>query len=440
MLPFVVIAGRPNVGKSTLFNRLIGKNKALTHDRPGVTRDRIYGEVRKGGTPFALVDTGGLILDADSVSEGIEKEILAQTHEAIESADLVLLVVDAREGINPLDEQLAEMLRQSNKPVHLVVNKVDGLEKKDVLVSDFYGLGFDLTPVSAAHGHNISQLLEDIRAKLPLGEIEEDAQDRAPGLRLCLLGRPNVGKSSMINALVGENRLIVSPVAGTTRDSVDVILERDSKLYTFVDTAGVRKKRRIRDTLERFSVLMSLKSSKRAQVVFLLLDALEGVLAQDKKLLSFLDREKTPFIVVVNKIDLIPRSKIAQLKEYFRQELKFCSHAPIVYTSTISKAGLGSLLPLAEKLWAECQKRVTTGLLNRLIKEATSRHQPPLVKGKRAKFYYMTQASICPPEFVFFVNNKNLIKPSYVRYLERQIRKLFDMNMAPIRIYFRDST
>ncbi|MBT8763804.1 ribosome biogenesis GTPase Der [Desulfohalobiaceae bacterium Ax17] len=435
MLPFVVIAGRPNVGKSTLFNRLIGKNKALTHDRPGVTRDRIYGEVRRGGTPFALVDTGGLILDAD---EGIEKEILAQAQEAIEAADLVLLVVDGREGINPLDEQLAEMLRQSNKPIHLVVNKVDGLEKEDALVPEFYELGFDLTPVSAAHGHNITGLIEEIRAKLPPIEREQEVQDKAPGLRLSLLGRPNVGKSSMINALVGENRLIVSPVAGTTRDSVDVTLEKDGKLYTFVDTAGVRKKRRIRDSLEQFSVLRALRSSKRAQVVLLVLDALEGVLAQDKKLLSFLDREKTPFIVVVNKIDLIPRSKLAQLKEYFRQELRFCSHAPIVYTSTISKAGLGSLLPLAENLWAECQKRVTTGLLNRLIKEATYRHQPPLIKGKRAKFYYMTQAGVCPPEFVFFVNNKELVKPTYVRYLERQIRKLFGLNMAPIRMYFRD--
>jgi GTP-binding protein len=435
MLPLVVIAGRPNVGKSTLFNRLIGKNKALTHDRPGVTRDRIYGEARKGGIPFALVDTGGLLPDAEGK---IEKEILLQAQEAIESADLVLLVVDGREGINPLDEQLADMLRQSNRPVHLVVNKVDGLEKKDVLASEFYALGFDLTPVSAAHGHNISELLEDIRAKLPLVETEEDGQDGSPGLRLCLLGRPNVGKSSMINALVGENRLIVSPVAGTTRDSVDVTLERDGKLYTFVDTAGVRRKRRIKDSLERFSVLKSLMSSKRAQVVFLLLDGLEGVLAQDKKLLSFLDREKTPFIVAVNKIDLIPRSKIAKLKESFRQELKFCSHVPIVYTSTISRAGLGSLLPLAENLWAQSQKRVTTGLLNRLIKEAAYRHQPPLVKGKRAKFYYMTQADICPPEFVFFVNNKNLIKPSYARYLERQIRKLFGLNMTPIRMYFRD--
>jgi GTP-binding protein len=435
VLPFVVIAGRPNVGKSTLFNRLIGKNKALTHDRPGVTRDRIYGEVRRGGTPFALVDTGGLILDAD---EGIEKEILAQAQEAIEAADLVLLVVDGREGINPLDEQLAEMLRQSNKPIHLVVNKVDGLEKEDALVPEFYELGFDLTPVSAAHGHNITGLIEEIRAKLPPIEREQEVQDKAPALRLSLLGRPNVGKSSMINALVGENRLIVSPVAGTTRDSVDVTLEKDGKLYTFVDTAGVRKKRRIRDSLEQFSVLRALRSSKRAQVVLLVLDALEGVLAQDKKLLSFLDREKTPFIVVVNKIDLIPRSKLAQLKEYFRQELRFCSHAPIVYTSTISKAGLGSLLPLAENLWAECQKRVTTGLLNRLIKEATYRHQPPLIKGKRAKFYYMTQAGVCPPEFVFFVNNKELVKPTYVRYLERQIRKLFGLNMAPIRMYFRD--
>ncbi len=436
MLPYVVIAGRPNVGKSTLFNRLIRKNKAITHDRPGVTRDRLYGVVRhEDEERFALVDTGGLVLDS---RDDLEKEIFSQAGEALEMADLILLVVDGREGLTKVDQQLAEMLRQSNRPVLLTINKVDGQEKSHLLAADFFSLGIDLITVSAAHGHNISKLVEDILARLPDVSPDEKA-DRHKGLRLSFLGRPNVGKSSLVNAISGENRVMVSSTAGTTRDCVDISLERDGRFYTFIDTAGVRRRTTISDDLERFSVLKALKSSKRADIVFLVLDALSGVVAQDKKLLSFLDREKTPFTVLINKIDMIPRPQQNKIKEMFRDELSFCAHAPVVYTSAITRAGLGGLIPLAEKLWDQCQTRIGTGELNRLVRDATARHQPPSVKGRRAKIYYLTQAGANPPEFVFFVNNPDLMKASYRKYLEKQIRKIFRLDMAPLRLVFRAS-
>ncbi len=437
MLPYVVIIGRPNVGKSTLFNRLIRKNRAITHDRPGVTRDRLYGVVRYDDMErFALVDTGGLVLDS---RDEVEKEIFIQAGEAVETADLILLVVDGRQGLTRLDEQLADMVRQSNKPVHLVVNKVDGREKSPELAADFYSLGIDLTTVSAAHGYNISELLDDILAKLPDVLSAEELDEKQRGLRLSFLGRPNVGKSSLLNTISGENRVMVSATAGTTRDCVDITLEKNGKLYTFIDTAGVRRRTAISDDLERFSVLKALKSSKRADIVFLVLDALTGPVAQDKKLLSFLDREKTPFIVLVNKIDMVPRPEQSKVKEMFRNEISFCAHAPVVYTSAITRAGLGGLIPLAEKLWEQSQVRIGTGELNRLVRDVTTRHQPPSIKGKRAKIYYMTQAGANPPEFVFFVNNPDLMKSSYRKYLEKQIRKLFRLDMAPLRLVFRES-
>lgn len=436
MLPYVVIAGRPNVGKSTLFNRLIRMNKALTHDRPGVTRDRLYGVVRDSGRElFAVVDTGGLVMEG---RDAVEEEIFIQASEAIASADLILVVADGRQGLTRLDQHLAGLVRQSNKPVHLVVNKVDGEELESQLMSDFYALGLDMTPVSAAHGYNIHQLVETIREKLP---AEEDTQDQAieQGLRFSFLGRPNVGKSSLLNALAGQDRVMVSETAGTTRDCVDITIEHQGRRFTFIDTAGVRRRTTIRDDLEQFSVLKALRSSKRADIVFLVLDALAGVVGQDKKLLSFLDREKTPFVIMVNKIDLVPRPAQAKVRRMFSQELGFCAHAPVIYTSAMTRAGLGGVIPLAGKLRAQCQTRVGTGELNRLVKESVSRHQPPVIKGKRAKIYYLTQAGINPPEFVFFVNNPELFKPSYRKYLEKQIRKLFRLDMAPLKMFFRAS-
>ncbi len=432
-LPLVALIGRPNVGKSSLFNRLIKQKKSLTHDLPGVTRDRVYGEVRNGSQSFALVDTGGLVLDGE---EQFEKEIFFQATEAIENADLILLVTDGREGLNPLDNELAAFLRQSDKQVILVVNKVDGQELTDTLSSDFYSLGLPLVAVSAAHGVGIGQLQEQIEAALP-PVPPVPAQEK--GLTLALLGRPNVGKSSLINAICGEQRMIVSSVAGTTRDSVDVQITNGETTYTLVDTAGVRKKNAIVEDLEKFSILRSLRASKRARLVVLVLDAEQGLLGQDKKLLSFLDREKIPFCIAVNKIDLIPHRQRPKIKEYFARELRFCSHAPVLYTSAISRAGLGRIFPTIDSLWEQCQIRVSTGQLNRLIQEATKRHQPPVIKRRRAKFYYLTQPETCPPTFIFFVNDTELIQEAYTRYLEGQLRKHFQIGQAPLKIFFRSS-
>jgi len=432
MLPLVVILGRPNVGKSTLFNRLIRENKALTHDRPGVTRDNIYGEVKHEQGVFSLVDTGGLILEGE---EELEKEVLAQAEDALAEADLVLFVVDGKDGLTPADKDVANLLRQSGKNTLLVVNKVDGLEQEGVLLADFYGLGFPLIAVSAAHRYNVSNLLEEIIQRLPfLGESEEKKEEE--GLKLCVLGRPNVGKSSLINYFVGRKKQIVSSIPGTTRDCVDIKIEKDEQVYIFVDTPGVRRRTSIEDKLERFSVLKALKTIKRANIVLLLIDALEGVCHQDKKLISFLERESIPFIVVVNKIDLLEEYELKQRKEEIAYELRFCNYVPVIYTSNVTKAGLGGLLPLVHKLWSKCGTRIPTSHLNKLLREV-HRHQPPLGKGRRLKFYYVTQTGTNPPEFVFFVNEPKGIKPSYKRFLENRLRKLFNLEMVPLKIYFR---
>jgi len=438
MPPLLAIIGRTNVGKSTLFNRLIRKNKALTHDRPGVTRDRIYGEIRTGSRTLAIVDTGGIDPEGRSYPE---EDIFGQAREAMNEADLILLVVDGRAGINPVDEQLLNYIRRSSKPVHLVVNKVDGPEREDQMQSEFHTLGLDMSPVSAAHGYGINDLLERLCELLPASGPETAAPDpdAAPGLSLALLGRPNVGKSSMINSLLGQKRLIVSPEAGTTRDSVDVSLFRNGREYRFLDTAGVRRKSKIQDSLERFSILRALKTSKRAQVTILVLDGMQSLAFQDKKLLTFLDKEKTPLIIAVNKIDLVERSDRPRLKKHFEQELRFCAHVPTIYTSSVTKAGLGGILPLAEKLWAECSYRVGTGELNRTLNAVISKHQPAVVKGRRAKFYYLTQAKTSPPTFVCFCNDHSLVQSHYLRYLEKQIRKQFGFSMAPVQIVLRTS-
>lgn len=440
MLATIALVGRPNVGKSTLFNRMIRRNKALTHDLPGVTRDRIYGVVgRRGGArPFALVDTGGLVPGGEG---DFEAEIMEQAGEAMAEAQAVLLVVDAREGLSPIDEHVAADLRASGRPTLVIVNKVDAPEQEGH-ASEFHALGFETVSVSAAHGYGLNQLMERVDAFLREHGIEsreEEFDAEKNGLRIALVGRPNAGKSSMINAMLGERRLIVSDVAGTTRDSVDVTFERKGHRYTFVDTAGVRRRTKITEQLEQFSIMASLKSSKKAQVVVLVIDGSQTLSHQDKRLISFLDREKTPFIVAINKTDLCAPDRLAELKEHFEYELKIVKHVPVVYTSAITKAGLGGLLPLAERIYKECSIRVGTGELNRIMQEAIDRHQPPVIKRRRAKFYYLTQADIMPPTFVFFVNSEELVKTSYVRYLENQLRKFAGLTMAPMLVRFKSS-
>ena len=482
-LPKIALVGRPNVGKSTLFNRLIRANRAITHDRPGVTRDRMEGQVRsRGKQTFAIVDTGGITLDSHAaVAEGpegirgFEAEILRQAEAAMAEAEGICLVVDGRDGLTPFDEHLAAHVRRAGKPVLVVVNKVDGVEREDEMLAEFHALGFPLLPVSAAHGHNVRVLEDEMRDMLP-AEPEEGAEDgdgadsdtddfdlaadadsdegaeegeaaaepKGPPydpthLRLAMLGRPNAGKSSLVNALTGQQRMIVSDMAGTTRDSVDVSFESGDKTITFVDTAGVRRRSRITDSVERYSVNASLKSTTKAHVTLLVLDALQGVTQQDKRLVDLLDERKTPFMVLVNKIDLVPRKLMPDLEASFKGMLEFCPHVPLLYLSAKSGKGLSSVLALAERIRAECHARVGTGQLNRAMEEVLTRHQPPVVRRLRPKFFYLTQAETNPPTFVFFVNDADRIQTPYARYVEKALRKMFRIEHAPMRVRFRSS-
>ncbi|GAB6113384.1 ribosome biogenesis GTPase Der [Desulfomicrobium salsuginis] len=434
-LPMVALIGRPNVGKSTLFNRLIKKRVSITHDMAGVTRDSIFSEVRGETRAYMLIDTGGLVPDS---SDEIEISIFEQAREAMAGADLILFIVDGRAGLHPQDEQVGQYLRQSGKEVRVIINKVDGPEQEETLAADFYALGFPLQCVSAAHGFGMGDLRDMIETALPK-DLCEGVEQPQGGLKVALLGRPNAGKSSTINALLGKKRLMVSAEAGTTRDCVDVTVQRGGKTYTFVDTAGVRRKSKVTDSLEYFSVVHSMQAAKQADVVVLVLDVMDGVVGQDKRLLSFLDTEKIPFIIVVNKIDLLTKDQLAKTKKDLVDQFAFCGHVPVLYSSSVSMAGLGGLLPLIEKLWEQCGQRVTTGELNRLVKMVTERHQPPVMGGRRGKIYYMTQADSRPPTFVFFVNDEKLFGGSYVRYLENQLRKVFRMDKTPIRMIFRSS-
>lgn len=446
-MPTIVLCGRPNVGKSTLFNRLIKSNRAITHDMPGVTRDRMEGFVRRKGLPvFRIVDTGGITLDAAAnVAEGpqgirgFEADILAQADEALATAQGAAFVVDGKDGLLPLDEHLAAHIRRKNIPVLCVVNKVDGMEREEEEMSEFHALGFPLLAVSAEHGYHINALCEDLAAMLPEGGAEWDELLEKPALRLCMLGRPNAGKSSLINAISGQERMIVSDVAGTTRDSVDVRFEKNGREYEFVDTAGVRRKARITDSVEKFSVNSSIKSTTKADVTLFVIDCAEGVSQQDKRLMEMLNTRKTPFMLLLNKTDLLPRGRTAEVKKEVMEMLAYCPHVPVLTVSAQTGFNLGRILPLAEAIHRECAIRIPTGRLNRAMEEVLTRHQPPLVNRRRIKFFYLTQAESEPPTFVFFVSDVEGIPESYSRYLEKSLRKIFDIKYAPIRIHFRSS-
>lgn len=454
-LPRVALLGRPNVGKSTLFNRLIRSNRAITHDMPGVTRDRMEGLARRAGEQsFVLIDTGGITLDAHASPaegptgiRGFEAEILRQAEEAVAESSVVCLVVDGREGLTPFDEHLSAYLRKAGKPSLLVVNKVDGPEQVASLTADFFALGLPPLPVSAAHGFNVRDLEEEIRVLLPpvpanAFEEQTEAEDATrgrPRLRLAMLGKPNAGKSSLVNALTGQSRMIVSDVAGTTRDSVDVSTDIDGVTCTFVDTAGVRRPARVTQAVEKYSVNSSLKSSTKAHVTLLVLDGPEGLTQQDKRLIELLSERMTPFMVLVNKSDLISGMDLKRLEKEFRQALAFCPQVPLLFVSALKGKGLKKILPLALAIREECARRVGTGELNRAFEQILARHQPPLVKGARAKFYYMTQAEIEPPTFVFFVNDEARVLPSYARYIEKSLRQAFGILHAPLRVRFRST-
>ena len=475
--PKVALVGRPNVGKSTLFNRLIRSKRAITHDMPGVTRDRMEGIVRSHDQrPFGLIDTGGVTLDAHAgVAEGpaglrgFEAEILRQTEAAIAESMVLVLVVDGREGLTPFDEHVAAYVRRSGKPAMVAVNKVDGPEQADPLLAEFYSLGLPLIPCSAEHGFNVRELEDEMRNALPGSEAwqnndegptprrrknkpaalpeeseqpltqEEAKEEEAAPLRLAFLGRPNAGKSSLVNALAGSRRMIVSDIAGTTRDSVDVAAVISGIPCTFVDTAGVRRKTKITDTVERYSVNSSIKSTTKAHVTLLVVDGPEGLAVQDKRLIELLSERMTPFMVLINKCDLMSAQEIKECEKDYKAALAFCPHVPLLFVSAVNNRNLKKIVPLAATIRNQCGVRIPTGELNRAFESVLARHQPPLVKGARAKFYYMTQAETQPPTFIFFVNNEEKILDSYARYIERSLRSTFGIAHAPVRVHFRSS-
>jgi len=410
---------------------------------PGVTRDRIYGECRMGDVRFDLIDTGGMVLESEAtpeLSKDFEDEIFEQAQEAINEAHAIIFVVDGKEGLTPLDRQAAEYVRRSGKPIFMLVNKIDGSEFEAELTAEFHSMGLEFMPVSAAHGFNLTDVRKRVRkfvVGLDVPSDEDDGIER--GLKLTMLGRPNAGKSSIINAVIGKDRLIVSDVAGTTRDTIDVTFEKKDKRYTFVDTAGVRRRANIQDHLEKISVIRALKNAKRSDVTILTIDITLGVGRQDKRLIEFLAKEKVPFIVVVNKADLVPRKETNMALEAFRRELRIIPHVPIVMTSAHKGVGIGKLLPLAEAMRKECEIRIGTGILNRSLQAVLERQQPPVVKRRRPKFFYVTQADEEIPTFVFFCNDHTLVKQAYTRYLENQFRKMLGINTAPINIVFRSS-
>ena len=451
----IALIGRPNVGKSTLFNRLIRSNRAITHDRPGVTRDRMEGLVRRADREFMIIDTGGVTLDhsrSDTLNlgeapdelRGFEEAVLMQAAAAMTDAAAIALVVDAREGLTPFDEHLAAYVRSSGKPILLVVNKVDGPELADSLSADFHVLGLDLVAVSAEHGFGLTALEEALCALLPAEDADPGASspngaEEELGLRLAMLGRPNVGKSSLVNALTGEERMIVSNIPGTTRDSVDVTFEHGGRRYTFVDTAGVRRRTKITDSVERFSVNSAIKSSTKAQVTLLVFDVLESPTTQDKRLLALLDERKATFMVLLNKMDMVPKAEAAKALRDVREALAFCKHVPLIRVSAHSGEGLGQILPMADLIRKECTTRIPTAQLNRAFAEILDRNQPPIVRNARPKFFYLTQAESDPPTFVFFVSDAERIKPTYARYLEKSLRAMFNIKYAPVRVHFRSS-
>jgi GTP-binding protein len=439
-LPIVAIVGRPNVGKSTLFNRWAGARRALVEDTPGLTRDRITAEVEVAGRRLVVVDTAGLDPDAEA---GLSKAVQAQARAAIEEADAIVLVVDGQAGLLPEDERIARTLRRTAKPVGLAVNKVDH-PRHQPRVAEFHRLGFEPTlGVSATHGTNAFDLLEAVAAKLPAaGPEPESVQDDA--IRVAVVGRPNVGKSSLVNRLLGAERVVVSAEPGTTRDAVDTRLERDGEAYVLVDTAGLRRPGRRSTGAERGGALMALRSLERADVVLLVVDAAEGPTDQDARVAGLVRERGRPALVVANKWDLVtPRAGAggARLLESIRERLHFLADAPVVAVSAHTGAHVERLFPHVRQLAAAARRRIPTAELNRWLEGATARHQPALgTRGahrRPLRFFYATQTSVAPPTFVLFCTDPAAIKDSYRRYLENRLREAFGFQGVPLRLRLR---
>ena len=433
--PLVDIVGRPNVGKSMLFNKLTGRRTSIVEDTPGVTRDRIYGDCEWCGRKFSLVDTGG-------IEPGTENDMLKfmrrQAEIGILLADCIIMVVDVRSGVTAADMDVATMLRKSGKPVALAVNKCDSVGLTNPDVYEFYSLGIgDLFETSAVHGHGTGDLLDWCLAQFPEETEEEEETDV---VSVAIVGKPNVGKSSLLNRILGEERVIVSNVAGTTRDAIDSYFENETGKYCFIDTAGMRRKSKVDDAIEKFSNLRSIGAIERSDVCLILIDANEGVTEQDTKIAGLVHEAGKAAVIVVNKWDAVEDKQTNTMRDKeteIRRDLSYMTYAPVVFLSALTGQRVDKLFEVIREVYKQNTSRVTTGALNSVLAEATARVQPPTDKGRRLKIYYMTQAGTKPPHFVIFCNDARLFHFSYQRYLENQIREVFGLQGTPIRITIR---
>ena len=432
--PLVAIVGRPNVGKSMLFNRLVGRRLSIVEDTPGVTRDRLYAECEWCGKKFDMVDTGGIEPTTDSEILLFMRE---QAQIAIDSATVIVLVTDIRTGVTAADKDVANMLLRSKKPVVLAVNKADSTGHEDPAIYEFYSLGLgDPIAVSAVHGHGTGDLLDACLKHFP-ENLEED--EEADFIKVAVIGKPNVGKSSLINHILGEKRLIVSNMAGTTRDAVDTMVENSFGRYMFIDTAGIRRKSRVEERVEKFSVMRAQMAIERADVCVIMLDAREGVTEQDTKIAGLAHEAGKASIVVVNKWDLVDKETgtMEKMRKDIMRDLSFMSYAPILFISALTGQRTDRIFELINYANDQSNMRISTGMLNNVLADAQARVQPPTDKGRRLKIYYMTQTGIKPPNFVIFCNSRELFHFSYQRYLENQIRSVFGLEGTPVRIVIR---
>ena len=433
MKPIVAIVGRPNVGKSTLFNNLVGDRVAIVDDMPGVTRDRLYRETEWNGTEFVIVDTGGL---EPRNNDFMMTKIKEQAEVALHEAEVIFFVVVLKAGVNPLDEEIAYILRKKQKPIILCVNKIDNFVEQQDDVYDFWGLGFEnLVPISGGHKVNLGDLLDLVTEMIEKIELPEEEEDT---LKLAIIGKPNAGKSSLVNRLSGEERTIVSDIAGTTRDAIDTVVQYNDKKYMIIDTAGIRRKSKVEESLEYYSVLRAIKTIKRADVCILMLDGKEGLTEQDKRIAGIAAEELKPIVVVVNKWDLVDKNKVTMksMREELYAELPFLSYAPIEFVSALTGQRTTKILEISDTIYEEYTKRISTGLLNTVLKEAVLMNNPPTRKGRVVKINYATQVSVAPPRFVLFCNYPELIHFSYARYIENKFRESFGFEGSPILISF----
>ncbi|MGN0974270.1 MAG: ribosome biogenesis GTPase Der [Bacilli bacterium] len=429
-LPTIALIGKPNVGKSTIFNRLVGKRLSIIEDTPGVTRDRLYSKATYKNYKFNVIDTGGI----DVSKELFNDEIKIQSEIAIDEADIIVFIVDGKEGLNENDYEIRNILRKSNKKVIVVINKMDTKEAKDNIY-DFYELGFDtFIPVSAIHNDGFIELLDEITKDF--NELPEEEKDER--CKICVIGRPNVGKSSLINAMVNEKRNIVSNVAGTTRDSIDTAFTYNKEEFVIIDTAGMRKKGKIYENIEKYSLLRSLRSIEKSDICLLVINAEEGIIEHDKHIASYALEQGKGIIIVVNKWDTVENPNINEYKKLLRNEFQFIRYAPIVFTSALTTKRISTIMPEVIKVKENIEREIKTSVLNEVISDAYELNIPPSYKGNRLKIYFVSQSGTKPPKFTFRVNNKGLVHFSYERYLENKLRENFELEGTPIILQFKN--